>query len=75
MNSTDQAFNATPAGQRAICLDADSRATAFLLADFLRKRGVATYDHACIASANISTLAAIKAELLTDYNAQLSHQA
>lgn len=64
-----RAFNATPAGQRAMCADADSRATAFNMAAFLRRKGIPTFDDSFMASANESTLAAIKAELLADYNA------
>lgn len=56
------------AGQRAMCDDASSRATAFNLAAFLRRRNVPTYDDAFIASANAITLAAIKDELVADYN-------
>jgi len=62
-------FNATPEGQRAMCADADSRATAFMMGAFLRRKGVATYDDAFIASVSGATLASVKAELLADYNA------
>ena len=67
-------FNATPEGQRAMCADADSRSTAFIMAAFLRKRGIPTYDDAFIASLSGATLASVKAELLTDYNAAVSTQ-
>ena len=62
-------FNATPEGQRALCNAADSKATAFMMAAFLRRRGVLTYDDAFIASVSGATLASVKAELLKDYNA------
>jgi len=68
-------FNATPEGQRALCNAADSRATAFIMAAFLRKRGVVTYDDAFIASCNGATLASIKTELLADYNAAVKANA
>lgn len=72
MKTPDKAYNATAEGQRAMCDDASSRATAFNLAAFLRKRNVPTYDDATIATANPTLLAAIKEELIADYNATVS---
>ena len=65
-------FNATLEGQRAMCADADSKATAFIVAAFLRRRGIPTYDDAFIASLSGATLASVKAQLLADYNAAVS---
>jgi len=55
--------------QRNLCADAASRAPVFMMAAFLRRKGIATYDDAMIASATGATLEAIKADLLHDYNA------
>lgn len=65
---SQRAFNATAAGQRAMCDDAGSRANAFQIARILRAKGIATYDDAFIASASGATLDTIKEELLNDYN-------
>ena len=65
---SQRTFNATPAGQRAMCADASARANAFQIARILRARGIATYDDALIASASGATLDALKGELLADYN-------
>jgi len=65
---SQRTFNATPAGQRAMCADASSRASAFQIARILRAKGIATYDDAFIASASGATLGTLKEEILADYN-------
>ena len=67
-----KSYYSTAEGQRDLCNAADSRATAFMMAKFLRGRGVPTYDDSFIHTATGATLAAIKTELLADYNAELS---
>lgn len=71
MTTTQRQFNSTAAGQRVMCNDAASRANAFIMAAWLRKRGIPTYDDSMIASAGESLLASIKEDLLTNYNAAL----
>jgi hypothetical protein len=68
MDAGKKQFNATAEGQQAMCAEAGTRSTAFMMAAFLRKRGIPTYDDGMIATANPSLLAAIKDELLADYN-------
>jgi alkyl sulfatase BDS1-like metallo-beta-lactamase superfamily hydrolase len=68
VDAAQKQFNATAEGQQAMCADASTRSTAFMMAAFLRKRGIPTYDDSMIATANPSLLAAIKDELLDDYN-------
>lgn len=75
MTTPQKAFNATPAGQRAMASDADSRANAFILAKWLRNRNLPAYDDAFIATCNQTTLASIKDEMLADYNRELSQSA
>ena len=57
--------------QRKLCSAADSRATAFVLAKWLRSRGLPAWDDAFISSCNETTLASIKDDMLADYNAAL----
>lgn len=73
MNST-KSFNATTAGQRAMCSDADSRATAFILARKIREMGGTGWDDSWIASANPTMLIAIKNDLIAEYNNLVSQQ-
>ena len=69
--NTNKAFNATVAGQLAMCYDADRRANAFILAKWLRQRGLPAWDDAFIASCNETTLASIKEDMLAKYNRAL----
>ena len=68
----NKAYVSTPAGQRALCNDADSRASAFILAKWLRSRGLPAWDDDFIATCNQTTLASIKEDMLADYNRALS---
>lgn len=71
MSTQQKQFNATRAGQIALSDAASERATAFMMAAFLRRRGIPTYDDAFLHTASGATLAAVKADLLADYNAAL----
>lgn len=64
----DKAFNATPEGQHAMCADAASRSVVFLLNSKVRSLGGEAWDDTTIASANESTLKAIRDDLLPIYN-------
>ena len=43
-----------------------------MLANYLRRKGVLTYDDAFIHTASGATLRAIKEEMLADYNMEVS---
>ena len=61
-------FNATAEGQVKMCRDAEARATAFILNNFVRSHGGDAWDAKTIETANDAMLAAIKADLLEAYN-------
>ena len=69
---TQKKYNSTLAGQHSLCDAASERATAFMLANYLRRKGVLTYDDAFIHTASGATLRAIKEEMLADYNMEVS---
>lgn len=70
MNASIQqrAFNATMAGQRAMCDDAASRSVVLLLNSKVRSLGGEAWNDSTIETANDSTLRAIREDLLPIYN-------
>ena len=68
MTDQQKAFNATPAGQRAMCMDALSRGVVMILNSKVRSLGGEAWDDNAIATANESTLRAIREDLLPIYN-------
>ncbi len=66
---TEKEFNATPAGQRALCTAATSRAVVSMLNSKVRSLGGEAWSDEMIATANDSTLRAIRDDLLPIYNA------
>lgn len=68
ISSEQKAFNATAAGQRALCADALNRSTVMLINTKVRSLGGEAWDDKTIATANDSTLRAIRDDLLPIYN-------
>lgn len=65
-------FNATSDGQKAMCADAASRATAFQMNSIIKSKGGIGWDHQMIETANPILLRAIKENLIEEYNALVS---
>jgi len=70
--SEQKAFNATPAGQRAMCTDATHRSVVLLLNRKVRTLGGDAWDDTMIETANDSMLASIRDDLLPIYNQRVS---
>jgi hypothetical protein len=68
MTAEQKAFNATPAGQRAMCTDATSRSVVLILNRKVRSLGGEAWNDGMIETANPSTLNAIREDLLPIYN-------
>lgn len=64
----------TATGQRILCAQADSRATLFMMAAFLRKHNVPTWDDKFLHTVSGATLESVKADMLSDYNETVSKQ-
>jgi hypothetical protein len=76
MTNEQKSFNSTLAGQRALCEDASRRATVLLLNRKVRSlggEGMAWCDK-MIETANDSTLASIKNDLIDVYNSLVTKQ-
>jgi hypothetical protein len=72
--NTDKVFNATPAGQRAMCNAATSRAVVSILNSKVRKLGGDAWADGMIATANDATLRSIMDDLIPIYNNLVSQK-
>lgn len=69
LTTEQKAYNATASGQRDMCNDADSKATAFMMNKIIKQKGGIGFDHRMIETATPILLRAIKENLIEEYNA------
>ena len=68
LTTEEKAFNATPEGQRKMCMAADSIGTALYINRVVKSKGGTGWDEKMIETANPIMLRAIKENLIEEFN-------